>query len=436
MSNILILPTRYYPSISGAEFYIQRIAEILKTVYNYNVDIITSNALDFRALRNSRGKIIGKDNAFFSKVNDQDIYRLSIEYNDNIEKKMDIVKKNLLDVNLELTDECLKRYLENGPFLKSIFETIRNDFQKNYDLIHTTFFPYFNLIVGLWAGKLFKKPVVCTPFFHFSNPRYLNPYLTEALKKFDMLIACTKIEKDFLVKNYAILDKKVRVIPMGVDLNKFNQKKGDSNSKYYFKQSYFHKKEKKFSMVLFCGYKNYEKGALSILKAIPLIIQKKPKVYFTFIGPSTLAFNRELKNLKKHHNVRIINLTPDNLKGYYDLKKIAAFNETNLFLMPSRSDAYGIAFLEAWASSKPVIGSNKGATPEVINDGVDGMLVKFDDPHDISEKVIKLLRNKKMSKKLGKAGYFKVKRSNSWEHIAKSTHKLYQEIINNCTSEI
>ena len=436
MSNILILPTRYYPSISGAEFYIQRIAEILKKHYNYSVDIITSDALDFKALRSSKGKIIEKNNASFSNVNGLAINRLPIEYNCNTEKKMDIVKRNLLDVYLEIADECLMRYLENGPFIKSIFETIRNNIQKNYDLIHTTFFPYFNLIVGLWAGKLFKKPVICTPFFHFSNPRYLNPYLTELLKKFDTLIACTKIEKDFLVKNYALLDKKVRVIPMGVDIDKLNQNKGQFGSKFYFKQSYFHKNEKKFSMVLFCGYKNYEKGALSILKAIPLIIQKNPKVYFTFIGPPTLAFNRELKNLKKHHNVKIINLTPDNLKGYYDLKKIAAFNETNLFLMPSRSDAYGIAFLEAWASSKPVIGSNTGATPEVINNGVDGILVKFDDPYDISEKVIKLLKNKKMSKKLGKAGYLKVKKSNSWDHIAKSTHKLYQEIIDKYSSEI
>ena len=427
MSNILFLPTRYYPSISGAEFYIQSIAEVLKKDYNYNIDIITSNALDFKALRSFKGKIIGKDNTFFSKVNDLDIFRLSIEYDDNIEKKIDIVQKQLLNVNLELSIECLKQYLKNGPFVKSIFETIRINKQKNYDLIHTTFFPYFNLIVGLWAGKLLKKPVICTPFFHFSNPRYLNPYLTETLKKFDILIACTNIEKEFLVNNYAIPNKKVRVIPMGVDINKFNKKKNDS--RFYFKQSYFHKKETKFDMVLFCGYKNYEKGALSILKAIPLIIQKKPKVYFTFIGPPTLAFNRELKNLKKHHDVRIINLTPENLKGYYDLKKIAAFNETNLFLMPSRSDAYGIAFLEAWASGKPVMGSNIGATPEVIKDGVDGILVKFDDPHDISEKVVKLLKNKKMSIKLGKAGYLKVKKSNSWENIANSTHNLYQEII-------
>ena len=117
------------------------------------------------------------------------------------------------------------------------------------------------------------------------------------------------------------------------------------------------------------------------------------------------------------------------MKGYYDPKKISAFNETDLFLMPSRSDAYGIAFLEAWASRKPVIGSRIGATPDVINDGIDGMLVKFDDVDDISNAVIKLLKNKNLRKKLGKAGYQKIQEFNSWEYIANCTNNLYQDVI-------
>ncbi len=67
--------------------------------------------------------------------------------------------------------------------------------------------------------------------------------------------------------------------------------------------------------------------------------------------------------------------------------------------MPSRSDAFGIAFLEAWAAGKPVIGANIGATPEVIRNGIDGFLVEFDNPRDIAEKVVKLLKTKPPTKK-------------------------------------
>ena len=137
MPNILFLPTRYYPSISGAEFYIQRIAEILKTKYKYIIDIFTSDAIDFKALRSSRGKVIVKDNKYFSDVNDLHINRFSIDYLSSLEEKMKIVKENILNVKLELSDECLKHFLENGPFTKSLFNFVKNKPQKNYDLILT-----------------------------------------------------------------------------------------------------------------------------------------------------------------------------------------------------------------------------------------------------------------------------------------------------------
>jgi glycosyltransferase involved in cell wall biosynthesis len=223
----------------------------------------------------------------------------------------------------------------------------------------------------------------------------------------------------------------IEVIPMGVDYEKFNEKPKINKELYNFKQKFFKHNEKKFRMVLFCGYKNYEKGAISILKAIPFIIETYSKIYFVFIGPSTIAFNRELSKIRKMKNLRIINLTPDNLIGYYDKKKLAAFRETDLYVMPSRSDAFGISFLEAWASGKPVIGANIGATPEVIRNNIDGLLVEFDNPIDIAEKVIYLLKKKRTKKALGTQGKKKVLENHKWEAIAKKTNELYQKLIFN-----
>jgi glycosyltransferase involved in cell wall biosynthesis len=280
-------------------------------------------------------------------------------------------------------------------------------------------------------GKQTGIPTVCTPFFHFSNPRYLNSTLSSVLKKFDRLIACTNLERENLIDKIGITEEKIEVIPMGVDHEKFRTIKTNKGRDFSFKKNFFRNKEKKYKMILFCGYKNYEKGALSILKSIPYITQKYKKVYFIFIGPSTMAFNRELVRIKKKNNIRIINLTPDNLTGYYDKKKISAFKETDIFLMPSRSDAFGIAFLEAWAAGKPVIGANIGATPEVIKDKEDGLLVEFDNHLDIAEKVLCLLQNKKLSSKLGLSGKLKVIQNYSWEIIAEKTYQTYQKLISN-----
>ncbi len=430
MNNILYLPTRYFPAISGAEFYLQRMAEIFTSKYEYNINIFTSNALDFKALRDPQGKIIEVSNKFYDKVNELKINRFTIDYKISLEDRIKNIKNIKQFRDLNISEECLKSLLKNGPYISELIDFFLKNQNLNFDLIHTTFFPYFNLLISLIIGRLINKPVICTPFFHFSNPRYKNEVLIEVLKNFNILIACTKLEKKFLIEHYGFLEEKIKVIPMGVDFKIFNGVHKTEFKDYYFKEQFFKKKEKKYKMVLFSGYKNYEKGSISILKAIPHVLKKNKKVYFIFIGPATMAYKMELAKIQKFKYARIINFTPENLTGYYDKKKLTAFKEADVYLMPSRSDAFGIAFLEAWAAGKPVIGANIGATPEVIRNNVDGFLVEFDNPKHISEILVKLLKNRNLRKKLGTAGNTKVKQNYTWDKIAQKTHNLYQDLIN------
>ena len=403
-------------------------AEILSSKYDYNVNIFTSNAIDFKALRESNGKIISSNEKYFNIVNKLKINRFSINYLSTLEEKLSRVKDLQLIKDTNLSDETLKKVIENGPFLEELIKRLENNKKFTYDIIHSTFFPYFNLIISLLIGKANNIPTVCTPFFHFANPRYLNIEIGKILSEFDRIISCTNLEKRFLINHLKIPSEKIRVISMGVDFHRFKSDDKIIPNQFGFKKKYFKPSERRYKMVLFCGYKNYEKGAVSILKAIPLINNEIKKAYFVFIGPPTLAFNRELSKIQKLKYSRVINLTPDNLTGYYDKKKIAAFKETDLFLMPSRSDAFGIAYLEAWASGKPVIGANIGAIPEVIRDKVDGLLVQFDDQLDIAKKVIYLLKHKKLRKRYGSNGQEKVTKFYSWDKIALKTHNLYQEL--------
>ncbi len=430
MNKILYLPTRYFPSISGAEFYLQRMAEILSSKYNYEIDIFTSNAIDFKALRDNNGKKIDKRNKFYHSVNNLKINRFTVNYgvpNNVILNKM---KKIEAFKSLNLSDDCVKKFIKNGPYSEEFIDFFLMTKDLNYDLIHTTFYPYFNLILSLIIGNILNKPKICTPFFHFSNPRYSDLDLIEVLKKFDIIIACTYVEKKFLIENLKIPRENIKVISMGVDYYRFERIHKSKYKNYYFKNIYFDKKEKHYKLILFCGNKNYEKGAISILKSIPHILKKIKKVNFIFIGPSTTAYNHELKKIQKTTNIKIINLTPDNLTGYYDKKKLTAFKEADLYLMPSRSDAFGISFLEAWAAGKPVIGARIGATPEVIRENIDGFLVEFDNPEDIAQKVVKLLKNKRLRKRLGSAGQLKVSQNYTWDIIAKKTHEVYQTLMN------
>jgi glycosyltransferase involved in cell wall biosynthesis len=429
--SILYFPTRYFPAISGAELYFQRIAEILTKKYRYNIEIYTSNALDFKALRNSNGKVIKPDNPYFNKVNNLKINRFSVSYHLSEEEMLNKLKIIPAFETLTLLDDSLIEFIRNGPYLGELIDYLIQKPELKYDLVHTTFFPYFNCIISLIIGNFANIPKICTPFFHFSNPRYGNPKLIDVLRKFDLIIACTNLEKQFLIHNCKMPPEKIKVIPMGVDYEMFKNVHNNLPKPYSFKQKFFKNKEKKYKLVLYCGYKNYEKGAISILKSIPYIIKKIKKVYFVFIGPSTRAFNRELSKIHKIENTRIINFTPENLTGYYDKKKLSAFKEADIYLMPSRSDAFGISFLEAWSAGKPVIGARIGATPEVIRENVDGLLTEFDNTKDIAEKVISLLKNNRLRKKYGLAGQMKVSQKYTWDIIAEETHLTYKNLLKN-----
>ncbi len=181
--------------------------------------------------------------------------------------------------------------------------------------------------------------------------------------------------------------------------------------------------------MLFCGHKNYEKGALTILNTIPLIINEYPNISFIFIGSPTKAFNYKYAKIKKKYpSLQIVNISPDNLSGFFDPKKIGAFQLTDIFCMPSRSDAYGIVYLEAWACKKPVIGIDNDAIREVIENEKDGLLVKFDDVEDLKDAIIKLLKNPKKREEMGKKGFFKVSNFNNWNEIAIKTMQIYTQV--------
>ncbi|MHA1457336.1 MAG: glycosyltransferase [Promethearchaeota archaeon] len=66
----------------------------------------------------------------------------------------------------------------------------------------------------------------------------------------------------------------------------------------------------------------------------------------------------------------------------------------------------------------------------LLQDNINGLLVEFDNPHNIADQVVKLLRNKKLRKRLGEQGKVKVETFHSWRNIAYMTKNVYDNLIN------
>ncbi|MFX0141052.1 MAG: glycosyltransferase family 4 protein, partial [Candidatus Hodarchaeota archaeon] len=404
----------YYPSISGAELYIQKLSEILKR-RKHKVKVFCSNAIDFQAFRSPQGKFT---NQFHTKINNIEVERFKIEYPKFIylidlflTSQLRTLIKYIKFMKLNLVD--LLKFVKNGPFIPDLFKILIN---QDIDILHTLAIPYLNIVLTLIAGKLKKIPTICTPFYHFENERYQDPTYTRILNEFNRILVCSKAEKEYLIQN-GVNQNKINQIHMAVDLQKYEKAK-----KKWFSDKFDISGPK----VLFCGYKNVEKGAITILDCIKYVVSKVPDVKFVFIGPSTKVFNikkRKLGELRKH----IINI---GVLPYDTSLKRGAFAACDVYLMPSRSEAFGIAYLEAWACKKPVIGADIKAS--IIEEGYDGYKIPFNSsPQLLAEKVIRLLKNEKLRYELGLNGYNKIKNNNwTWEHLALKIEGIYKEVIN------
>jgi glycosyltransferase involved in cell wall biosynthesis len=95
---------------------------------------------------------------------------------------------------------------------------------------------------------------------------------------------------------------------------------------------------------------------------------------------------------------------------------------------PSVDEAFGIVLLEAMAARKPVVATQVGGIPEIVGDGITGLLVPPRDPSAIADAVCALLRDEPLRKRMGAAGRVRVEREFTIQKTVRSYEALYDEI--------
>jgi glycosyltransferase involved in cell wall biosynthesis len=101
----------------------------------------------------------------------------------------------------------------------------------------------------------------------------------------------------------------------------------------------------------------------------------------------------------------------------------------DLFLMPSESEAFGLAALEALACETPVIGARAGGLPEVVEDGVCGALEAVGDVEAMARRAIEILETPGLREKMGKAGRQRAIERFSLDAIVSQYEALYERAL-------
>lgn len=152
------------------------------------------------------------------------------------------------------------------------------------------------------------------------------------------------------------------------------------------------------------------KGLDTLIKAAARVIGEYPNVKFTLVGGGSMK--RELqdlvKNLKLEENVKLLDYTPE-------VDKI--LSEASLMILPSIYEPFGMAAAEALAAGLPVIASRTGGLKEIIAEGLNGLLFQPGNWRALAEKIILLLKNSEMRKRMRNAARKSARRF-SPEHIA------------------
>lgn len=154
------------------------------------------------------------------------------------------------------------------------------------------------------------------------------------------------------------------------------------------------------------------KGIDHVLRTLPAVLATMPDVYYVVVGEGDLRpeLERLALDLAVAHRVRVTGSLGDEvLRGY-----LAA---AEVFVLPSRQEGFGIVFLEAMAFHKPVIGGAEGGTPDVIEHGTTGFLVTYGDVSALRDRVITLMTDEALRKRMGDAGHALLRKRFTADHL-------------------
>lgn len=261
---------------------------------------------------------------------------------------------------------------------------------EDVDILHTHLF--FSGLIGVLAKRLQRKTIVALMRHHTSVVRMLGSRFHIAADKWmaeqaDHVMTVSQAARCYMIDVDGINRKDIEVVYLGFDFKKMSPNAEDRA-----------RIRREFGFTaddLVIGYVgNFAKGKghIQLIEAFAKIVNDVSQAKLFFVG-------REMLNEVKDAASRF----PDGkivFAGWRD-DVSACLNAMDIFVQPSLSEAFSQVLVEAMGIGLPVIATDVGGAAEVIEEGVNGLLVAPKDPSAIRDKVVELWRNVELRKRIG-----------------------------------
>ncbi len=292
---------------------------------------------------------------------------------------------------------------------------------KHRDIVHFQLSSFPPFVLGLiFLLKMFCRPaIIVTVHNVVSHESSFADKIT--LKTIyhlaDRLIVHAQQNKAELIRQFSIPEDKVHVIPHG---------------NYLFAQEISPKKRKTVQKnrfeLLFFGYIREYKGLDLLLHALKIVVDQNPRVLLHIVGKPHEDFTKYRQliaslALEPYLNLKLDYVPIDEVQTY--------FIRADVVVLPyKRISQSGVIFM-AYAFGKPVIATNVGGIPEVVEQNKSGILIPAQNKQALAEAILKLMQNPELAKKMGARALELSRTKYSWQAIARKTWKLYDSLSDN-----
>jgi phosphatidylinositol alpha-1,6-mannosyltransferase len=174
-------------------------------------------------------------------------------------------------------------------------------------------------------------------------------------------------------------------------------------------------------MLSVCRFEKTEryKGVDKVIELLPEIQKQVPDIHYMIVGDgSDLNRHKELaERLGVAERVSFMGFLEDEALH-------ACYRDADLFVMPSTGEGFGFVFLEAMQYGKPVVAAACTAVPEVVVDGVSGVLVERNNPAQLLDAIIRLCRDRSLRERMGTAGRERLYQHFTFARFKQTLHEI------------